>query len=271
MPDLMAALDAVIARGIVDERRLGATGGSQGGFLVNWIIGQTNRFAAGITQRCISNWVSDYGTSDLSMVSCDQEFGGPPWEAMETYLRLSPLTYVGNMKTPLHIEQQEHDYRCAMEQAEQMFMALKARDVPVEFVRYPNESHAMSRSGQPHHRIERLNRHLAWFARNTWEVEPRETHETRKRRFLSLSLSVSSAPLWLGFPCVQRAAPAGRSGGSGRVMRTASAWKAPALSRRPRTVTVSPRISSDALAFLPLKRRTVVGSMVMTAIFFDRV
>ena len=117
MPDLMAALDAVIARGIVDERRIGVTGGSYGGFMVNWLIGQTDRFAAGITQRCVSNWVSDYGTSDLSVVSCVEEFGGPPWEAMETYLRLSPLTYVGNMQTPLHIEQQEHDYRCAMEQA----------------------------------------------------------------------------------------------------------------------------------------------------------
>jgi dipeptidyl aminopeptidase/acylaminoacyl peptidase len=165
MPDLMAGVDAVVARGIVDERRIGATGGSQGGFLVNWLIGHTDRFAAGITQRCISNWVSDYGTSDLSMLSCVEEFGGPPWEAMGTYLRLSPLTYVGNMKTPLHIEHQERDYRCAVEQAEQMFMALKARDVPVEFVRYPNESHGMSRGGQPHHRIERLIRHVSWFAR----------------------------------------------------------------------------------------------------------
>jgi dipeptidyl aminopeptidase/acylaminoacyl peptidase len=165
MPDLMAALDAVIARGIVDETRIGATGGSYGGFMVNWLIGQTDRFAAGITQRCISNWVSDYGTSDLSVISCVEEFGGPPWEAMETYLRLSPLTYAGNMKTPLHIEQQEQDYRCAMEQGEQMFMALKAREVPVEFVRYPNESHGMSRGGHPHHRVTRLIRHLAWFTK----------------------------------------------------------------------------------------------------------
>jgi len=166
MPDLMAALDAVIARGIVNETRIGVTGGSYGGFMVNWLIGQTDRFAAGITQRCIANWVSDYGTSDLSVLSAVEEFGGPPWEAMETYLRLSPLTYVGNIKTPLHIEQQERDYRCAMEQGEQMFMALKARDVPVEFVRYPNESHGMSRNGQPHHRVSRFTRHLAWFAKH---------------------------------------------------------------------------------------------------------
>ena len=165
MPDLMAALDAVIAHGIVDETRIGVTGGLYGGFMVNWLIGQTDRFAAGITQRCISNWASDYGTSDLSVLSAVEEFGGPPWEAMETYLRLSPLTYVSNIKTPLHIEQQERDYRCAMEQGEQMFMALKARDVPVEFIRYPNESHGMSRGGQPHHRVSRLSRHLAWFAK----------------------------------------------------------------------------------------------------------
>ncbi len=164
-PDLMAALDAVIARGSVDEARIGVTGGSYGGFMVNWLVGQTHRFAAGITQRCVSNWVSDFGSSDIGTVSCVEEFGGPPWEAMETYLRLSPLTYAGNMQTPLLIEHQEHDYRCAVEQAEQMFMALKARNIPVEFVRYPNEGHAMSRSGQPHHRTDRLDRHLAWFAR----------------------------------------------------------------------------------------------------------
>jgi dipeptidyl aminopeptidase/acylaminoacyl peptidase len=165
MPDLMTALDAVIARGIVDERRIGVTGGSYGGFMVNWLAGHTHRFAAGITQRCISNWVSDFGSSDLSGLSCVEEFGGPPWEAMETYLRLSPITYAGNMRTPLLIEHQEHDYRCSVEQAEQLFMALKARDVPVEFVRYPNESHGMSRGGRPSHRIDRLERHLAWFAR----------------------------------------------------------------------------------------------------------
>ena len=166
MPDLMAALDAVIARGIVDDARIGATGGSYGGFMVNWLVGHTDRFAAGITQRCVSNWVSDFGSSDLSVLSAVEEFGGPPWEAMETYLRLSPITYAGRMVTPLHIEQQEQDYRCAMEQGEQMFMALKAREIPVEFVRYPNESHGLSRDGQPHHRVERLERHLAWFAKH---------------------------------------------------------------------------------------------------------
>ncbi len=166
MPDVMAALDAVVARGIVDERRIGMTGGSYGGFMVNWLAGHTDRFAAGITQRCVSNWTSDFGTSDLSMLSCVEEFGGPPWEQPEIYARLSPLTYAGNITTPLMIEHQEHDYRCSVEQAEQMCMALHARGVPVEFVRYPNESHGMSRDGQPHHRLDRLDRHLAWFARH---------------------------------------------------------------------------------------------------------
>jgi len=165
MPDVTAAVDAVIARGCVDTRRLGATGGSYGGFMVNWLVGHTDRFAAAITQRCISNWVSDYGSSDYSAIAAQQEFGGPPWEQMETYVRLSPLTYAGNIVTPLLIEHQEGDMRCAVEQAEQLYSACKRRGVPVEFVRYPNESHGMSRTGQPRHRTDRLERHLAWFAR----------------------------------------------------------------------------------------------------------
>ncbi len=181
MPDLMAALDAVIARGIVDERRIGVTGGSYGGFMVNWLIGHTDRFAAGITQRCVSNWVSDFGSSDLSVLSCVEEFGGPPWEAMETYLRLSPIAYAGNIQTPLLIEHQEQDYRCSVEQAEQMFMALKARDVPVEFVRYPNESHGMSRIGKPSHRLDRLDRHLACFARYLAGTSGTIAHDAARR------------------------------------------------------------------------------------------
>ncbi len=85
------------------------------------------------------------------------------------------------MNTPLLIEQQEQDYRCAMEQGEQMFMALRARDVPVEFVRYPNESHGMSRNGQPHHRTERLDRHLAWFARYLMD-SPQRHGDTENER-----------------------------------------------------------------------------------------
>lgn len=165
MPDVMAAIDAAISRGYVDEGCIGATGGSYGGFLVNWLVGHTDRFAAAITQRSISNWVSDYGSSDFSAIAARAEFGGPPWEQMATYIRLSPITYAGAFHTPLLIEHQEGDLRCAMEQAEQLYMACRLHGVPTELVRYPNESHGMSRTGQPRHRTDRLERHLAWFAR----------------------------------------------------------------------------------------------------------
>ena len=163
-PDVIAATATVVARGYVDERRIGLTGGSYGGFLVNWLVGHSDRFAAAITQRCVSNWVSDYGSSDFSAIAARAEFDGPPWEQLETYVRLSPITYAGRFNTPLLIEHQEGDLRCAIEQAEQMYMACKMRDVPTELVRYPNESHGMSRAGQPRHRTDRLARHLAWFA-----------------------------------------------------------------------------------------------------------
>ncbi len=165
MPDVMAAVETVVARGIVDAGRIGATGGSYGGFLVNWLIGHTDRIAAAITQRCVSNWVSDFGSSDLSAIGAVVEFDGPPWEQMETYMRLSPITYAGNVRTPLLIEHQDEDYRCRLEQAEQMYMALRLRGVPVELVRYPGESHGMSRGGKPQHRTDRLERHLTWFSR----------------------------------------------------------------------------------------------------------
>ncbi len=165
-PDVIAATATVVSRGYVDEGRIGMTGGSYGGFLVNWLVGHSDRFAAAITQRCVSNWVSDHGSSDFSAIAARAEFGGPPWEQMATYLRLSPITYAGRFNTPLLIEHQEGDLRCAIEQAEQMYMACRLRGVPTELVRYPNESHGMSRTGQPRHRTDRLQRHLAWFAQH---------------------------------------------------------------------------------------------------------
>lgn len=162
-PDLMACLDAAIARGGIDETRLGVTGGSYGGFMTNWLIGHTDRFRAAVTQRSISNMVSMYGTDDISVFTLDHEMGGPPWEKHEQYWEISPLAYVDNMRTPLLILHSEEDYRCPMEQAEQLFVALKRRRQEVVFVRFPHESHGLSRSGKPKHRLERLRRIVEWF------------------------------------------------------------------------------------------------------------
>jgi len=163
MPDVMAAVDWVIAQGYVDEHRLGVTGGSYGGFMTNWIIGHTDRFRAAVTQRCLSNLHSFYGTSDIGFGFGEYQFDGNAWEQHERYMRLSPITYVQNMKTPLLIIQQEEDYRTPMEQAEQLFISLKKLGREVEFVRFPGEGHNLSRTGQPKHRVERLDFMLNWF------------------------------------------------------------------------------------------------------------
>lgn len=165
MPDLMAAVDWAIDQGYVDPERLGILGGSYGGFMTNWVIGHTNRFKAAVTQRCVSDMYSAYGTDDIFFASARQTIGADPWDDPEIYWELSPIVYVDRIETPLLIEHQEQDLRCPIGQAQQLFTALKRRGQTVEMMLYPDESHGMSRTGQPKHRIERLNAILDWFDR----------------------------------------------------------------------------------------------------------
>jgi dipeptidyl aminopeptidase/acylaminoacyl peptidase len=162
--DLMVFTDTVLRRRrLIDRRRLAVAGGSYGGFMTNWIIGHTQRFACAVSSRSISNLMSFVGSSDFGY-SWPQEFGSRgPWEDPRHYLRMSPLTYLRNMKTPTLIDHQEEDHRCPIEQAEQLWAALKVKGVPVEFLRYPAEPHGMSRNGRPDRRIDRLERILAWM------------------------------------------------------------------------------------------------------------
>ena len=164
MPDFMAAVDHVLSLGGLDADRLGVTGGSYGGFSTNWLLGHTDRFKAAVTDRSICNMVSMFGTDDIALMSLDPEMG-TPWENTDLYWNLSPLKYVGSVKTPCLIVHSENDHRCPMEQAEQWFLALRKLDVPTEFVRFPDESHGLGRNGKPKHRVERLERTLGWFER----------------------------------------------------------------------------------------------------------
>ncbi len=161
-PDLMACVDHAIALGGVDPERLGIAGGSYGGYMTNWVIAHTDRFKAAVTQRTISNLESMYGTDDIAVVSLDVEFGGPPWTT-DRYRQLSPLTHVERIATPLLILHAEEDHRCPMEQAEQLFLALKRLRREVVLVRFPDESHGLTRSGQPAHREEHMRRLVEWF------------------------------------------------------------------------------------------------------------
>lgn len=161
--DIMEAVDHVVKTEPLAPNRLGVTGGSYGGFMTNWIVGHTDRFKAACTQRCISNWTSFFGTSDIGWRFPQEEIGGCPWDNLENYWARSPIAYVKNVKTPTLIIHSEEDWRCPIEQSEQFFVALQVLGIETELVRFPGENHELSRSGKPNHRIERLDHIVRWF------------------------------------------------------------------------------------------------------------
>ena len=163
--DLKAFVNEVLRRySFIDEDRLGVTGGSYGGYMTNWIISHTDRFRAAVTFRSICNWVSKFGCSDIGFmqpryVAGEEDF----WTNIDVPLSHSPIKYAKNVKTPCLIIHSENDLRVPMDQAEQWFVALKQNGVPTELVRFPDETHELSRSGKPKHREERLQHMLRWF------------------------------------------------------------------------------------------------------------
>ena len=162
--DLMLGVDAARARvPWIDGARLGVTGGSFGGYMTNWIVTQTDRFKAAVAQRSLCNMVSKWGVSDIGYYGNDLQWGGPPWKNPQFYLDRSPLTHVTNVVTPLLLIHSERDLRCPIEQAEQFFTALRYLRREVALVRFPDEGHELSRSGQPLHRLDRLQRIASWF------------------------------------------------------------------------------------------------------------
>lgn len=161
--DLMQAVDHVIARGQVDTTRMAVLGGSYGGFMTNWILGKTKRFAVAETDRSIYNWYSWYGSSDAQGLT-EYEFLGAPWETDSLYRVLSPMTYAHRITTPLLIVHSEDDFRTPITDAEQLFVMLRKRGVPSEFVRYPRSYHGLSRTGPPWLLVDRLERIRTWFA-----------------------------------------------------------------------------------------------------------
>jgi dipeptidyl aminopeptidase/acylaminoacyl peptidase len=177
--DLMTALDQLIERtGFVDTERMGVAGGSYGGFMTNWAVGHTDRFAAAVAMRSICDFVSDYATSDIPVWG-ELEFGPIKWSDPRKQWEMSPLKYVENVRTPLLLTHGEIDLRCPIHQAEEMFGALRLLRRPVELVRFPEEAHDLSRTGRPDRRVERLRRITGWFERyllQTAMAEPAVEH-----------------------------------------------------------------------------------------------
>jgi dipeptidyl aminopeptidase/acylaminoacyl peptidase len=164
--DLMAVVDTALDRfDFIDPDRLGVLGGSYGGFMTTWIVGHTNRFKAAISERAVNNLVSAYGSSDLFWAFTGQ-FGAGLYEDFDAWVERSPSRYADKIETPLLIMHSENDLRCNIEQGEHLFITLRLRKHQVEMVRFPAESHELSRSGSPVHRVERFQIILDWFDRH---------------------------------------------------------------------------------------------------------
>ncbi len=165
--DVLAIAEDALAAHVDPQAPIHLTGGSYGGFMTNWLVTHSDRFRSAVTQRSICNWLSFYGTSDIGSRFTEREQGGNPWEHTEELWRQSPLRYVADVSTPLLIVHSEQDLRCPIEQAEQLFTALKRLGrSEVEMLRVPGESHDLSRSGRPDRRIARLEAIVDWFQRH---------------------------------------------------------------------------------------------------------
>ncbi len=169
--DLMEVLESALERyEWIDPRSLGVTGGSYGGFMTNWIVTRTDKFKAAVTQRSCSDWISDFGTTDIGWYFTREALmerydAATPWEEPEKYMERSPLWGVGNAATPMLIIHSLEDYRCHVGQAIELFTAYKLRGLDVRLALFPGENHDLSRIGKPKARIERVKLIVDWFDR----------------------------------------------------------------------------------------------------------
>ncbi len=162
--DLMEAVDYAGSHfDFVDGEKLGVAGGSYGGYMTNWIVTQTDRFKAAVSDRSISNWWTFWGTSDIGPYFTKDQMGNDPWDHEDETMSKSPIRYVRNVKTPILFVHSMEDYRCWMVEALQMFTALKYFGKEAELVLFPGENHELSRGGKPKHRVMRLECYLRWF------------------------------------------------------------------------------------------------------------
>jgi dipeptidyl aminopeptidase/acylaminoacyl peptidase len=162
--DLMSAVDAAIAEGYVDADNLFVTGGSGGGVLTAWIVGKTTRFKAAVTQKPVINWASTVLTTDVAPFMPKYWFGKLPWEDPEAYWKRSPLSLVGNVKTPTLVLVGDQDFRTPVSDSEQYYAALQLAGVPTGLVKVPGASHG-GLTARPSQSAAKASAILAWFER----------------------------------------------------------------------------------------------------------
>jgi dipeptidyl aminopeptidase/acylaminoacyl peptidase len=162
--DLMSTVDAALATGYVDPDELFVTGGSGGGVLTAWIVGQTHRFRAAAAQKPVINWASMVLTTDISTYVPRYWFGKLPWEDPQGYWKRSPLSLVGNVSTPTLVVVGEQDFRTPVSDSEQYYAALKLRGIPTALVKVPGASHG-GLAARPSQSAAKASAILAWFER----------------------------------------------------------------------------------------------------------
>ncbi len=159
--DLMSVVDAVIDQGHVDKENLFVTGGSGGGVLTAWIVGHTQRFRAAVVAKPVINWYSFVLTADNPGFFYKYWFPGLPWEHLEHYMKRSPISYAGEVKTPTLLLTGEVDYRTPIEESEQFYTALKLAGVEAAMVRFPQASHGIA--NRPSYLMSKAMYVLGWF------------------------------------------------------------------------------------------------------------
>ena len=162
--DLMSAVDAAIGEGYVDADNLFVTGGSGGGILTAWIVGKTTRFKAAVSQKPVINWASTVLTTDIAPFMPKYWFGKLPWEDPNAYWQRSPLSLVGNVKTPTLVLVGDHDFRTPLSDSEQYYQALQLAGVPTGLVKVPGASHG-GLTSRPSQSAAKASAILAWFDR----------------------------------------------------------------------------------------------------------
>lgn len=159
--DIMAGVDWCIAQGLADPERLGILGGSYGGYMTNWAIGHTDRFRAAVSMFGIFHLQTDYSNSELSRWDNDY-LGAYYWEDPEIFRRLSPGSYLTQIKTPTLILHGDEDNNTVLSNSREMYQALRHRGIPTQFVHYPREGHGLN---EPNHKLDEIRRCLAWMDR----------------------------------------------------------------------------------------------------------
>ncbi|MFI9388845.1 S9 family peptidase [Kutzneria sp. NPDC052558] len=164
--DVLALLDAALEQPECDAERVGVMGGSYGGFMTTWLAAHHgHRFRAAWSERAVNAWDSFAGSSDIGWWFADVYAGSDP----DTQRAVSPLTYADKIGIPFAVVHSEQDWRCPLEQAQRLFVALKRNGTPTELLLFPGEGHELTRSGRPRHRRQRFDAVLDWWDRHLGE------------------------------------------------------------------------------------------------------